>query len=256
MNIATTRHAGAVSARLIAALTVRVVAGAVAIILGGCVTASGPGRVGNMQSVMATLGPSSLFAGVDPGDRWLIVGSPSDNHVRMATDEGLPVVLITAGPDELILGRRIDQHLLAAPYLTWSWKMSPHPGAYHPVRIAVGFADTSRPLDPKDVTLRHLPDGVRVMEMVWNRRALRRGSLDLPNGDRPARYTVRGGPEALGKRWQEGVDLISLHDRAWPGLSTSHTRIVFVAARAVAGDWRKIGMPVPAALVSDLRLMR
>ena len=231
-------------------------AGAVAALLAGCVTASGPGRIGDMQSVMATLGPSSLFAGVDPGDRWLIVGTPSGDTARMATDEGLPVVLITAGSAELILGRRIDQHLLAAPYLTWAWKMSPHPGAYHPVRIAVGFADTSRPLDPKDVTLRDLPDGVRVLELVWNQRALRRGSLDMPNGDRPARYTVRGGPESLGKRWQEGVDLISLHDRAWPGLSTSHTRIVFVAARTVPGDWRNTGMPVPAALVSDLRLMR
>ena len=157
-------------------------AGAVAALLASCVTASGPGRIGDMQSVMATLGPSSLFAGVDPGDRWLIVGTPSGDTARMATDEGLPVVLITAGSDELILGRRIDQHLLAAPYLTWSWKMSPHPGAYHPVRIAVGFADTSRPLDPRDVTLRDLPDGVRVLELVWNQRALRRGSLDMPNG--------------------------------------------------------------------------
>ena len=206
---------------------------------------------------MATIGPSPLFAGLDRGDRWLIVGSPSEDRVRMAVDEGLPVVQITGGGHDLILGRRIDQHLLAAPFLTWRWKMSPHAPPYHPVRIAVGFADTSRPLDPKDVTLRELPDGVRILELVWNDKALRRGTMELPRGSKPARYTVRGGPEALGKRWEEGIDLISLHDQAWPGLSTSHTRIVFVAVRAVI-----ISRPgnsdgsAPAGLVSSLRLIR
>jgi len=209
-----------------------------------------------IQTIMATLGPSPLFAGLDPGDRWLVVGDPSENRVRMAVDEGLPAVLMATGADDLILGRRIDQHLLAAPFLTWTWKMSPHAPPYHPVRIAVGFADTSRPLDPKDVTLRRLPDGVRVLELVWNDKALRRGTMDMPHDGGPARYTVRGGEEALGKRWQEGIDLVSLHDRAWPGLSTSHTRIVFVAARAVPAPPPRPGRPAPAALLSDLRLTR
>ncbi|MEQ9575480.1 MAG: hypothetical protein RLN77_07845, partial [Rhodospirillales bacterium] len=119
-----------------------------------------------------------------------------------------------------------------------------------------GFADTSRPLDPEDVTLRRLPDGVRVLELVWNDKALRRGTMDMPRADGPARYTVRGGEEALGKRWQEGVDLISLHDTAWPGLSTSQTRIVFVAARVAATPPARPGTSVPAALISDIRLLR
>jgi hypothetical protein len=114
--------------------------------LAGCVTAapfSAPSSSApptDIQTIMATLGPSPLFAGLDPGDRWLIVGTPSADRVRMAVDEGLPVVLMTAGADEMILGRRIDQHLLAAPFLTWRWKMSPHATPYHPVRIAVGFS--------------------------------------------------------------------------------------------------------------------
>ncbi|MEQ9560034.1 MAG: hypothetical protein RIG67_30020 [Rhodospirillales bacterium] len=209
-----------------------------------------------IQNIMATLGPSPLFAGLDPGDRWLIVGDPLGGRARMAVDEGLPVVHMSGGPDDLVLGRRIDQHLLAAPFLTWAWKMSPHVPPYHPVRIIVGFADTSRPLDPEDVTLRRLPDGVRVLELVWNDKALRRGTMDMPQADGPARYTVRGGEEALGKRWQEGVDLISLHDTAWPGLSTSHTRIVFVAARAAATPPARPGASLPAALISDIRLLR
>ncbi len=223
----------------------------------GCVTgpAGTPSDPSEIQSIMATLGPSPLFAGLDPGDRWLIVGDPTNGSARMVADEGLPVVQITAGEDDLILGRRIDQHLLAAPYLTWTWKLSPHKGPYHPVRIAVGFADTSRPLPERDETLRHLPDGVRILELVWNEKALRRGTLDMPHGAAPARYTVRGGEEGLGRRWQEGIDLITLHDRAWPGLSSSHTRIVFVAARAVPTP-RRSGRTPPAALISNLRLMR
>lgn len=231
--------------------------------LASCMTgAYGTGRAApgeppsNIQNIMATLGPSPLFAGLDPGDRWLIVGDPLDGHARMAMDEGLPVVHLLAGPDDLILGRRIDQHLLAAPFLTWAWKMSPHAPPYHPVRIIVGFADTSRPLDPKDVTLRRLPDGVRVLELVWNDKALRRGTMDMPRDGEPARYTVRGGEEALGKRWPEGVDLISLHDQAWPGLSTSHTRIVFVAVRVVPTSPPRPGASLPAALIADIRLLR
>jgi len=210
----------------------------------------------DIQNIMATLGPSPLFAGLDPGDRWLIVGDPLGGRARMAMDEGLPVVHLSAGPDDLILGRRIDQHLLAAPFLTWNWKMSPHAPPYHPVRVIVGFTDTSRPLAPEDVTLRRLPDDVRVLELVWNDKALRRGTMDMPKDGTPARYTVRGGEEALGKRWQEGIDLISLHDTAWPGLSTSHTRIVFVAARVAAAPPARPGTSVPAALISDIRLLR
>jgi hypothetical protein len=100
-----------------------------------------------------------------------------------------------------------------------------------------------------------LPDDVRILELVWNDRALRRGTMDMPRDSGPARYTVRGGAESLGKRWQEGIDLISLHDQAWPGLSTSHTRIVFVAARAVPTAPGASGQR-PAALISDLRLLR
>lgn len=225
--------------------------------LSACGTGAPPPQASEIQNIMATLGPSPLFAGLDPGDRWLIVGNPAPERARMAVDEGLPVVLMSAGTDDLILGRRIDQHLLAAPFLTWAWKMSPHLPPYHPVRITVGFADTSRPLDARDVTLRRLPADIRVLELVWNDKALRRGTMDMPQGDEPARYTVRGGAEALGKRWQEGVDLISLHDKAWPGLSTSHTRIVFVAARAVpAPPPRSGGTSAPAALISDIRLLR
>ena len=225
----------------------------------GCATDTGsaPTPATEIQTIMATLGPSPLFAGLDPGDRWLIVGNPSPERARMAVDEGLPVVLMSAGSEDLILGRRIDQHLLAAPFLTWNWKMSPHRPPYHPVRVAVGFADTSRPLDARDVTLRSLPGDVRVLELVWNDKALRRGTMEMPRDGGPARYTVRGGEEALGKRWQEGVDLISLHDQAWPGLSTSHTRVVFVAARAVPAPRAESGsISVPAALLSDLRLLR
>lgn len=229
-------------------------------VVGSCTTTPAPSPTGTateIQTIMATIGPSPLFAGLDRGDRWLIVGNPSHDRVRMAVDEGLPVVHIAAGSDDLVMGRRIDQHLLAVPFLTWRWKMSPHTSPYHPVRITVGFADTARPLDPKDTTLRHLPDDVRILELVWNERALRRGTMDKPQDREPARYTVRGGQESLGKSWQEGVDLISLHDQAWPGLSTSRTRIVFVAVRAVpaAASSSRQGA-LSAALISNLRLIR
>ncbi|MEK9673057.1 MAG: hypothetical protein VW268_11235 [Rhodospirillaceae bacterium] len=219
-------------------------------------TACAPtGRIDDFDRIMAALGPSPLFAGLEDRRDWMTVGRPASGQVAMAVDEGMPVVKIDAGPDDLILGRRIDQHLLATPYLTWAWKMSPHGGLYHPIRVIVGFRDGPTPAGRRDAALTEIPRGVRVLEMVWNEKALRRGVLEPPGaeGRTPARYTIRGGEEALGKRWTEGVDLISLHDSAWPGVSTSDTRILFVSVRAA--PYAPVG-PRPVALISDIRLIR
>ena len=179
----------------------------------------------------------------------MIVGTPDGDQVSMAVDEGLPVVNMRAGRNDLIMGRRMEQHLLATPFLTWDWKMSPHEERYHPVRIVVGFTDGPSPTGKAIRTLTHLPGQARVLELVWNEKALRRGVMDPPSADgkTPARYTIRGGEEALGKRWSEGIDLIALHDRAWPGVSTRNTRIIFIAARAAPYRGRK---QPPAALIS------
>lgn len=222
-------------------------------LLSGCSATSG--RISDLEKVMAALGPSELFAGLEAENEWMIVGSADEDQASMVIDEGLPVVQIRAGSDDLIMGRRVDQHLLATPFLTWSWKMSPHQGQYHPVRLIVGFANIPTPVGDRRQTLRRIPRHARVLELMWNERALRRGVLDAPTPDdrTPARYTIRGGEEALGKRWDEGIDLISLHDRAWPGVSTRDTRVLFVAVRAA--PYQGKGTP-PAGLFSDIRLIR
>lgn len=208
---------------------------------------------GDMTPVMSTLGPAPLVASLDRPDRWVMVGRPSADQLRLDLDESLPAVYLAAGRQAFTIGHRVDRHLLAQPYLTWRWKLAAHPGPLHPVRVVVGFTDASAPL-PAAGTLDHLPDGTRVLELVWSSKALGRGSLDRPvSDDAPARYIVRGGEEALGRQWSEGVDLITLHDRAWPGRSTSDTRIVFVGVRVEAYNGPP---PPPAALISGLNLIR
>jgi len=210
----------------------------------GCAGAGVPDS--ELRAVMSALGPTPMIVGLQQQERWLLQGRPGAEQLKIALDEGLPAVLVAAGPDSFMAGHQVNLHLLAVPYLTWRWKMAPHKGPYHPVRIAVGFADAGGEGG-------RIPAARRVLELVWSDKALRRGFMDAPRDGATARYVVRGGEEALGRQWEEGMDLVTLHDLAWPGVSTSRTRIVFVAVHAATYDGPP---PAPAALISDINLLR
>lgn len=215
-----------------------------ALLAAGC--SANPAADAELRAVMSALGPTPMVVGLERRERWLLRGNPEPGQLSIALDEGLPAVLAVAGSGEFSAGHWVNLHLLAVPYLTWRWKMASHPGPFHPVRLAVGFADTGGE-DGK------VPDARRELELVWSDKALKRGFMDAAGDGRAARYVVRGGEEALGRQWEEGVDLVSLHDRAWPGVSTSRTRIVFVIVRAADYDGPP---PPPAALISDINLLR
>lgn len=232
---------------------VRLVTSLLLLFLSGC-AARPPAPAMDLGPIMKTLGPTPLFASLDQPKDWFIIGNPTPDHVSLGRDEGKPAAKLTVGPARLVLGHRLDRHLLSVPFLTWTWKMSHHPGAIHPVRLLVGFRDGVVKSPPPPGPLDHLPPYDRLLELVWGASALQRGWMQPPPKDQPdarARYFVRGGEERTGIQWREGVDLSALHRRAWPNAPMDQTRTAFVAVEIAP---RRSADTLVGALVSDIRL--
>ena len=154
-----------------------------ALLAAGC--SANPAADAEMRAVMSALGPTPMVVGLERRERWLLRGGPEPGQLSVALDEGLPAVLAVAGSGEYSAGHWVNLHLLAVPYLTWRWKMASHPGPFHPVRLAVGFADTGG-ADGK------MPEARRELELVWSDKALKRGVMDEATAGRPATSSAAG----------------------------------------------------------------
>lgn len=144
--------------------------------------------------------------------------------------------------------------MAVTPFLTWTWLSEIHHNNIHPVRIIAGFksgrdGENNPGYEWFD---EDLPHHDRIIEFVWVKSALARGTLSLPDAEeeRPAMYHVRGGRESFGQWWFETLDLQTLYHRAWPLDDIFKVRVSFLGFRV------KAGANDEALTISGLRLAR
>jgi hypothetical protein len=177
-----------------------------------------------------------------PPEDWLIVigdkkSNPKANFspLTSVSQDGVNALEIRSGPSQMIAVRKVQAMLMATPFLKWDWHLSDHGQGIHPVRIVIGFKG-----DAGDGTIKQrsgggLPDHDRALALVWGDTALRRGTLNVPDPNKPhlaAVYTVRGGRENTRKWWRDTVDLSELYRQAWPYDERRTIRITFIGIAA------------------------
>lgn len=192
------------------------------------------------------LGPTpELMGGGLPPD-WVVVGRSTANNITPNPIEGVPGIGITSSDETLLVVRRVGAMMLATPYLSWAWNMTDHGDGLHPVRIIVGFKDSTNNEDDSFFSLaqmglnqQDLPTHNRALSIVWGDSALGRGSLRFgaKDGDAPKAplYIPRGGRENTNKWWTETVDLSELYKKAWPNDIARDIAVSFIGIAASPG---------------------
>lgn len=211
-------------------MTPRLVAVALALLLGGCVTtAVAPGPEGVLD-VLGGYPPLGL--GAAPRDReargFFTVGSPEG--IAPATVEERPSVRFTAPGRDGAAGRKTAAPLLATPFLQWRWRTidviaNEAPGGDDdaPMMLLVGF---SGGLGPTAKDSPGLPFHQRMVSIVWSRRGDETGAV-LAKGPY-ARFVARSGD---GGRdwWEHALDLADLHRHLWPRIPGDDVEVTFIA---------------------------
>ncbi|MSO92889.1 MAG: DUF3047 domain-containing protein [Rhodospirillales bacterium] len=183
------------------------------------------------------LGPAPGFSTQSLPSGWVIAGGAAQARFSVIEYEGIPVLKVTSGDQEVYAVRRVDASLLTTPYLSWSWNVDAHGQGQHPVRLIVGFrggqtksgASRSRWSGPS------LPAHDRILALTWGDSALNRGTLAASDDGRAwPTYTVRGGRENSRNWWLETVDLAQLYAGAWPEDDPSTARLMFIGVAVVA----------------------
>ncbi len=159
--------------------------------------------------------------------------SPSFRETRHA-DAALDL-RVTAGEEPFLVARWTRANLLATPFFSWSWRVDPHEGDTHPVRLIVGFyggnpESASLGSQPLAFLSGPLPPFDRAVSIIWRRKALERGNFLA--GTPVPRYVARSGLENCGRWWQENVDLSLIYNTLWPGDDVTETQITFVGFAA------------------------
>jgi len=196
------------------------------------------------------LGPKPGFNPASLPADWITGGITDSNHLSVVTEQGVPAVKISSSPGYTLIARRISANLLATPYLSWSWNISPYTHDPYPVRLIIGLGK-----NPSASSLFHnntLPAHDRLITLGWGRSALQRGTLKTANAApdklKTANYIVRGGDENTATWWFETVDLSEIYAKTWPGEDMKDVKIVFVGMASTASK------NTAQALISGLRL--
>jgi len=204
------------------------------------------------QGRLAVLAPGPGFSAENPRRDWDIAGEDGKDGARFETTDhmGVPALRVATGRETSILFRHTRTILPVSPYLSWAWNMGPFEGTQHPIRIVVGFhggdpASGSWGSQPLAWTGSDLPPYDRLLTLVWDVSALRRGHLGEPRGNpkAPRLYTVRGGIENLGHWHLETVDLDAIYRKAWPDDDSGKAQVMFIGIAALGG---------PAPSVADI----
>jgi len=210
------------------------------------------------SGTMDVLGPVPAFEPNALPLDWVRVGTITNGQLSVETLDGVPAQKVINGPKSFIAAKPTQASLLATPYLSWAWNMTPHDKGAHPVRLAVGFsggnpapqANVPRP----DKGQARLPAHDRAVVIIWGMSALQRGAISIPTSttkrQAAAQYTPRGGSESTGSWWFETVDLSDIYRRAWPGDDAGNAKITFIGIAAAPA--RKSA----AGYISGLRLSR
>ncbi len=192
----------------------------------GCLSACAPPRSASpLGGTLDVLGSDRAFSTALNNDEiptdWVLSGDPSKTALRIATLDQIPALNVSAERQSFALARRVHASLLATPYLSWAWHVSPPKSGPHPVRIIVGLVnrdeDSKRPWWQIGGRDEDVVD--RIITIIWNDTALGRGNivkLKTAKG-RPeaAEYIARGGPEQGGRWWVDTVDLALIHRQIW-----------------------------------------
>ena len=178
------------------------------------------------------LGPAS------PGGDWVLAGVGNGETAPRLTPvqiDGVPAMRVAAGEGRLTALRQVRAPLLATPFLTWSWHVSPTRAAAHPVHLVAGFQSVAEPAaaQRRQSATAPLPAHDRQVTLVFAASALQRGSLARLEGPADGGvYTVRGGPENADTWWVETVDLEDLYRRLWPTDDPAWVEVVFIGVQA------------------------
>ena len=208
---------------------------------------------------MDVLGPVPAFEPNPlPGD-WVTEGNPIDGQLAVVELDAIPALRVVNGATSFASVKPTRASLLATPYLSWSWNMTPHDEGEHPIRIVVGFhggvaENPGWRTAPKGKSGKVLPPHDRAAVILWGSSALQRGTITKPprkgKKQAPVRYIARGGSENTRTWWFETVDLSDIYRRSWPQDKTEDVRIVFIGIAAAAGQ------PPSPGHVAGLRLSR
>lgn len=208
--------------------------------LGGCAQ---PPIATPLGGNLDVLGPGQTFtqtlrSGALPPD-WLLIGTVPAETFSVHILDGVPALRVRAGERSFALMRRTSASLLAMPYLSWAWQVSPPKDGAHPIRIIVGLADRTKPAGTPwwQSGRSAAPQVERMISVVWNGTALGRGSIIGPERveGRPemARYVARGGPEQGGQWWVDTVDLSLIHRQVWPADDPANMEVRFIGIAAL-----------------------
>lgn len=209
------------------------------------------------EGYLEIFGPLAGFENGHPPSSWVSRGLDGPGGlaavVRSVESAEAPALLAESGDRPYLFVRRTRARLLATPFMSWSWKVEPHGGDIHPVRLIVGFyggdpKSGSRGSQPFAFIGDPIPAFDRALELVWTADAGHLGAF--PINDRSSRYAVRGGAGSTGIWWQENVDLEAVYRGLWPKDELVRVEITFVGIAVGAAP------EVARARFADLALSR
>ena len=187
-----------------------------------------------LDSSLTILEPDRDYSYDQMQKKWVIIGDIKKTVPRLHIENKEHFLAIAPNRTPFAALRPIKAHLLATPFLSWTWRIAQDTQPISTLQLAIGFMDEkiknnawylSKFWGPS------LPPFSRSLIIEWGQSAHQRGSLRVSKKDLEgrslARYVARGGLENQGRWWRENIDLSLLHSKAWPELDMRDTQIVF-----------------------------
>lgn len=229
----------------------RLIAAAALIFLASCAKAPPPAPLPQAGNGALILGPDPAFNLAKLPPEWWTAPPRPPGSFRVVDLSGVPALELKSGATTL-MGRRMNEKLLAAPYLRWGWYLMPAAysggagdGLDRGVRLVVGFKGGQ----PRGVQLTdRLLAGLSSDLPIHDRRLdLVLGGIGAPRvenarihftavSDRGMTQDIRKlAFQQTGQWLVENVDLSALYAQFWPQDRRDEVDIVFVAVSALPG---------------------
>ena len=187
-----------------------------------------------LDSTLVILEPKRDYSYDQMREKWLVFGDIYETGPRLHVENNEHFLAIAPSSTPFTALRLIKAHLLATPFLSWTWRIAEETQPNSSLRLVLGFIDKTiknKPWYLSGFWGTDLPPFSRSLTIEWGKSALERGSLRVSKKDQKGRslahYIARGGRENQGRWWREYIDLSLLHSKAWPELDMRNTQIVF-----------------------------